>query len=124
MNYTTTPRLSITVKKFNDIKNNKIQTIGQVRDLFLEHYSLKEYTQASSTPAEFLAYCQKEWKELAGQASNFSYPTALKANTLIINIKHSVYLTDFQFQKDKLKKELKKRSDGLVQTIRTKISRA
>ena len=101
-------------------KSTGPQAIGALRQQFLQRYALP-LQQTLPVPANLLEQCQREWPQLAGASSQFSYPAKLKEDTLIVHVQHSVYLSDFQFYKNEVEKKLSQYSNGAVQKVRARL---
>ena len=104
--------------------------ISQIRKAFLAKFQLdpqkpeKKESPAKAEkhadlprPDEILRQCRKEWPKLSPALHKHSYPAALKGDTLIVHISHSVYLTEFQFQKQALEKKIQTLSGGRIRAL-------
>ena len=111
--------------------------ISQIRKAFLAKFQIESPLESqkpekkgsppqskkqkeSLSPDEILIQLRKEWPKLSAALHKYSYPAAIKGDTLIVYLSHSVYLTEFQFQKQAIAKKILALSNGRIRALSLK----
>ena len=78
----------------------------------------KRKQRTPTDPKELLKCCRTEWPKLCSkELAKHSLPAGIKDEQLIVHVSHSVYMTEFQFQKEKLSRKIQALSKGEIQSI-------